>query len=212
MLACLLNTLRCNCKTCFNYFWHICLYCTNTLSHVSIFRKHTILPFLCTLAIVGTFFCYYCPAQMQYLRRYQHTAKYWQLVLNVTLFSFRQHNIIFVKYNQWGPKNVKIRSEAITRFKSTNQLMYNTTPLNFHWTIPLSSRRWAPEPGFLILSCVWSKPLVWPKPVLTCGHPQSASVFLSVTLPLYLPHLILSWDVFKMILLLYNIITIGWKV
>ncbi len=34
------------------------------------------------------------------------------------------------------------------------------------------------EPGFLVLLCVWRKPLVWPKPVLTCGHPQSASVYL----------------------------------
>jgi hypothetical protein len=28
-----------------------------------------------------------------------------------------------------------------------------------------------PEPGFLVISCVWRKPLVWPKPVLACGHP-----------------------------------------
>jgi hypothetical protein len=34
-------------------------------------------------------------------------------------------------------KNIKILSEAITRLKSTNRLMYNMTPLNFHWTIPL---------------------------------------------------------------------------
>jgi hypothetical protein len=34
-------------------------------------------------------------------------------------------------------KNIKISSEAITRLKSTNRLMYNMNPLNFHWTIPL---------------------------------------------------------------------------
>jgi hypothetical protein len=54
-----------------------------------------------------------------------------------------------------------------------------------------------PEPGFLVLSYVWRKPLVWWKPVLACGHPQASFSFLYVILPLCLSLLFISWDVFN---------------
>jgi hypothetical protein len=37
--------------------------------------------------------------------------------------------------------------------------------------------------------------------VLACGHPQPASVFLSVILPLCLSHLIISWNLFTFFVL-----------
>jgi hypothetical protein len=42
-----------------------------------------------------------------------------------------------------------------------------------------------PVLGFLVVSCIQRKPLVWPKPQLACRHPQPLPVFSS----LYFSHL-----------------------
>ncbi len=68
------------------------------------------------------------------------------------------------------------------------------------------------EPGFLVLSCVWRKPLGWWKPVLACGHPQPASLF-PISFYLSVSHSYSSAGMCKKIFLFtYNIIIISWKI
>ncbi len=95
------------------------------------------------------------------LKKYFYSSKFCKILISEILWNLKIQ--ILRDFQNFGLDFVKIS-------------YFVKADIEISWPPELYYR--SPEPRFLVLSCVWRKPLVWPKPVLTCGHPQSASVYL----------------------------------